>query len=156
MTPLIFPTKDNLAAVFPGASFAPPAHARIPISNRHCVEGEDRLSYTTIIWLFEAFREIVFDNAFRNLDVRIDTITRDLHCSFYRPITTPGVLDVRVHSPAFTERSIALTFSVHQANAARALLSCSQFQYSAENDISASQRVFSDLNRILRNGAGHD
>lgn len=110
------------------------------------------MSYTTIIWLFEAVRETVFDYAFRHLGARSDTITRDLHCVFYRPIKVPGMIEVQVSSPAHTERSIALVLSIVQAGEACALLTCSQFSYSPQRDALEYHKLFAGLYRLLQDG----
>lgn len=90
------------------------------------VEGEQRLSYATIIRLVECARELHWETdvaPFLGGTTNLDSTCKELHCQFTRPVEANLPYVVDFHVTGISETEYAINFAVRaedQAACARA------------------------------------
>jgi acyl-CoA thioesterase FadM len=87
---------------------------RITINPKWIIEGEDRLSYTTLIRLIECCREFHWnsDVLIHTKGLLIDSITKLIKGDFLHPILTGTIMSITYHVIAVRHKSYELRFEV--------------------------------------------
>lgn len=124
--PLHFPSAAALPLLVPGLARPRLMEIEFPLDLRHCISGETRLSYTTIIWLVEAFRDLLFIELQRIIGRSFDTYTRDIDAGFFSVIELPALLTLRARLIALSSTILCMQFLVGSGGFDRAHVAIAQ------------------------------
>jgi acyl-CoA thioesterase FadM len=93
------------------------AHITVSVLPSWVVEGEDRLSYTTLVRLVECCREYHWRCDIASLvgAQPLDSICRSLTANFERPVLIGSVIEIFYSVVAVSKRSYELRFDVRTA-----------------------------------------
>lgn len=123
---LQFPTWARLLAFFPGTTRVDSNSFLIPLSSQHCVPGESRLSYTTMIWVVEALRDLLFEELSRQRVGKIDSVLRDMSATFLEAIDLPGDVHINVEYLSMSERNAVMAFRFCSGSRVHAVVTLTQ------------------------------
>lgn len=82
------------------------------IPSRWVVDGENRVSYTTIIRLVECCREFHWKKDIECINDQIDSICGTINCKFLKPIESNAVIKIRYYLIDISEKKYILEFKV--------------------------------------------
>jgi acyl-CoA thioesterase FadM len=81
------------------------------------LEGEHRLSYTTIIRLIECCREHHWNTDIAPIsDASLDSITRSIHGDFISPISIKSIVSINYRIAEVRNKSYSLKFEIHDTS----------------------------------------
>jgi acyl-CoA thioesterase FadM len=91
-----------------------PEGLRVTVNPKWIVEGEDRLSYTTLIRLVECCRELHWnsDILIHTKGTMIDSVTKLIRGDFLHPILPGNIVSITYHVTAVRQKSYELRFDV--------------------------------------------
>lgn len=86
---------------------------QVKISSSWIVEGENRLSYTTIIRLIECCREFHWEkDIISHYEDKIDSICKSIRCDFKKPIFSGDVVRIEYSINDVRKKSYTLYFKI--------------------------------------------
>jgi len=94
-----------------------PSGLKVTVYPSWIVEGEDRLSYTTLVRLIECCREHHWqtDVLPQVQGVQLDSICKSIAATFTKPVLVGRVISITYEVTAVREKGYSLRFSVYDA-----------------------------------------
>lgn len=77
------------------------------------IEGEDRLSYVSLMRLVEWCREFHWARDIRPVCPRVDSVVRSMDVKFHRPVLAGSLVDVTYSVASVRSRLYSLVFCIH-------------------------------------------